>query len=157
MTLRRFGPQGRFPRATRGFADKLAIACRLSVCFLLAIGLGTPAVAAPDERAEAPSMVVLTPAPGSAERRAILDALRAELRRWHEVEVAFVVDRLRVARDWAWVETRPQSPDGQSQYEDVSALLRREQGRWRVLELGVDPDDELSRRYPGPPSALLEE
>jgi hypothetical protein len=102
-------------------------------------------------------MVVRTPAPGSAERRAILDALRAELRRWHEVEVVFVVDRLRVARDWAWVETRPHSPDGQSQYEDVSALLRRKQGRWRVLELGVDPDDELSRRYPGLPSALLEE
>lgn len=55
----------------------------------------------------------------------------------------FVVDELRVIGDWAWIWTRPESPDGRNHYEDVGGLLHREQGQWRVVELGAESVDTL--------------
>jgi hypothetical protein len=97
-----------------------------------------------------------SPAPGSAERRAILAALRAEVLRWSQIEVVFEVDEINVVSHWAWVHTRPASRDGQNHYEDISALLKREQGQWRVLALDADAPERLRRRFPTAPEALLE-
>jgi len=83
-------------------------------------------------RAQADS--AYTPARGSAERKAILDAMRAHRRRFDAQPVIFVVGHLRVQRGWAWLSVAPQSPDGRSKYEDESALLRRRAGRWEVVE-----------------------
>ena len=83
-------------------------------------------------RAQADS--AYTPARGSAERKAILDAMRAHRRRFDTQPVIFVVGHLRVQRGWAWLSVAPQSPDGRSKYEDESALLRRRAGRWEVVE-----------------------
>ena len=77
----------------------------------------------------------LTPPPGDPVRAAVLDALRAEVGRSHGLDVVFVVQHLRVKDGWAWVYTRPQSPDGKSRYEDVSALLELRDGGWEVVEI----------------------
>lgn len=108
-----------------------------------------------------------TPPPGSGERRQILGSLRHEIFRLHRLDVVFVVDFLKVQDGWAWVETRPQSPDGQSRYEGVSALLRKSGGLWRIAELACSgPDDpeclgspdyfrKLKARFPALPLSVL--
>jgi hypothetical protein len=75
-----------------------------------------------------------TPARGGAERKAIMDAMRAHRRRFDPQPVIFVVGYLRVQRGWAWLSVQPQSPDGRSRYEDENALLRRRGARWEVVE-----------------------
>jgi hypothetical protein len=109
----------------------------------------------------------LTPAPGSAERKAILDALRGELKGMHGLEVVFVVDCLKVKNGWAWIHARPQSPDGMSSYEDVSALFVKRQGGWEVAELPCAEVDNpecigtldffvnLMKRFPEVPPDIL--
>jgi hypothetical protein len=88
--------------------------------------------AAPPRAAQADS--AYTPARGGAERKAIMDAMRAHRRRFDARPVIFVVDYLRVQRGWAWLSVQPRSPDGRSQFEGESALLRRRAGRWEVVE-----------------------
>lgn len=78
---------------------------------------------------------VYTPAAGSPERKAILDALREETRQLHQAEVVFVVNHLKVQNNWAWVQAAPQSEDGSNRYENVSALLRKRRGVWAVVEV----------------------
>jgi len=75
-----------------------------------------------------------TPARGSAERREVLDAMRAEMRRFDPRPKIFVVHALRVHGAWAWLEVEPQSPNGGEHYEPESALLHRAAGHWTVAE-----------------------
>lgn len=110
-----------------------------------------------------------TPARGSAERMAIMDAMRAHRRQFDSQAVIFVVSYLRVQNGWAWLTVAPQSPDGRQHYEEESALLRLRSGQWRVVEempaFGEregTPDEEdcawfahLRRRFPGLPVAVL--
>ncbi|HEX8242267.1 MAG TPA: hypothetical protein VF541_02180 [Longimicrobium sp.] len=110
-----------------------------------------------------------TPARGSAERSAIMNALRAHRRRFDARPVIFVVNYLRVQRGWAWAVVAPRSPDGRSQFEEESSLLRLRAGRWQVVE-GMPafgeregtPDEEdcawfqhLRRRFTSLPVAIL--
>lgn len=102
----------------------------------------------------------LTPPPGAALRKEVLDALRVEVKRLHGADVVFVVKHLRVKEGWAWVHTQPQSPDGLNRYEDVSALLRLKDGEWKVVEIpcgevenpeclnGPEYFDDLRKRFP---------
>ncbi len=53
-----------------------------------------------------------TPARGSAEREAIMDALRVPAKRDLGRTVIFQVDLLRVADDWAFARVSPILPDG---------------------------------------------
>jgi hypothetical protein len=111
--------------------------------------------------------VAYTPQPGSVERKAILDALRAWVKQQHHVDVIFVVTYLKVKNGYAWVHTLPQSKDGSSRYEDISALLKKDQGRWEVAEIPCgeedNPDcigdpgyfDGLKERFPGMPEDIL--
>jgi len=110
-----------------------------------------------------------TPARGSAERKAIMDAMRAHRRRFDPRPVTFVVSNLRVQRGWAWLAVQPQSPDGRSRYEGEEALLRRRNGRWAVAEVmpavgereGTPLEEDcawfqdLRRRFPSLPVAIL--
>jgi hypothetical protein len=110
-----------------------------------------------------------TPARGSAERKAILDAMRAHKRQFDPRPLIFVVDRLRVQRGWAWLAVSPQSPDGRSHFEGEAALLRRASGRWEVVEVmtafgeregtPLEQDcawfQDLRRRRPSVPLAIL--
>lgn len=109
----------------------------------------------------------LTPLPGDAVRAAVLDALRLEVKRNHGLDVVFVVEHLRVKDGWAWVHTRPQSPDGANRYEDVSALLELRDGTWDVAEIPCgevdNPDcldspdyfDGLKGRFPSAPAEIF--
>jgi len=72
-----------------------------------------------------------TPPAGSPERKAIVDAMRAKGDLPNRV---FVVRRIRVANDWAWLDAEPQSADGKNRYEPESALLRRTSGRWAIVD-----------------------
>ncbi len=96
-----------------------------------------------------------TPPPGSAQRRAILDALRSAILRIHELEVVFLVEHMKVNHGWAWVLTRPRSKDGLNNYEDIAALLREEGHGWRVLELTGGGLDEVQKRYPQAPTDIF--
>jgi hypothetical protein len=90
------------------------------------------------------------PAPGSAERKAIALALHAPCERDLKQKVMLKFIQLRVAADWAMAQVRPLQPNERSidyrrtKYrkrveegmfdESGEALLRRENGRWNVLE-----------------------
>ena len=73
------------------------------------------------------------PAPGTMERRAILDGLRHWVRMRLGHEVRFVVRHLKVKSGWAWVVTEPQSPDGTQRFEPLSALLKKGKNCWAVV------------------------
>jgi hypothetical protein len=95
-----------------------------------------------------------TPPKGSAERRAILAALRHELKTWTKLDVIFEVKYLKVKNGWAWVTAFPQSPDGKNKYEPVEALLQKKAGDWQVMEMRPggadceeDPDCADNSRY----------
>ena len=111
---------------------------------------------------------IITPPPGSPERGAILDALRAELTHLTGPDLVFVVAVLRVGAGWAWIEAAPQSRDGASRYEEVTALLQCRDGRWAVQVLGpCDAEDDpaacaedtdperLLERFPTLPPGLV--
>jgi hypothetical protein len=101
-----------------------------------------------------------TPAPGSSERKAIMDAMRAigDL-----PDRVFVVKVLRVANGWAWLSVNPQSPDGKQRYEPESALLHNGDYGWTVVdqpcaEEACDAKAELARiraAYPAAPAAIF--
>ena len=132
--------------------------------------LGGPTSGAHEQRPRAAQAdSAHTPARGSAERKAILDAMRAHRRRFDSRPVTFVVSHLRVQRGWAWLSVQPQSFDGRSRYEGEDALLRRRSGRWTVVEVmpaageregtALEEDcawfQDLRRRFPSLPPAVL--
>ncbi len=111
--------------------------------------------------------VSLTPPAGSPQRKAILDALRQEVKRMHGMDVIFVVVHLKRKDGWAWLHTLPRSKDGSSQYEDISALLQLKDGIWSVVEIpcgevdnpecldGPEYFDRLQERFPDVASEIL--
>jgi hypothetical protein len=102
----------------------------------------------------------ITPLPGDPLRQQLLDALRQEVKRTQGVDVVFVVQHLKVKDGWAWAHTSPQSLDGKNRYEDLSALLRLDNGNWIVAEIPcTEPEnpeclegpgyfEQLQKRYP---------
>ena len=102
-----------------------------------------------------------TPQPGSRERKAIMDAYRAEWMGGDQSRpVVFVVNFLKVHRGWAYATVTPQSPDGSQNYETESGLLRKRNGRWKVLDRvaggGDDSDFKTMRtKYPAAPSDIF--
>jgi len=131
--------------------------------FLVATLLLAPVGSGP--RAAGPDLI---PPPGSALRQAVLDGVRREVWRLHELDVVFVVRHLKVKDGWAWVHVLPQSRDGAQRYEDMSALLRLRDGVWGVAEIacaevdnpdcvdGPDFGARLRARFPGVPADILE-
>ncbi|NTV80512.1 MAG: hypothetical protein HGA24_03715 [Candidatus Aminicenantes bacterium] len=134
------------------------------LCISIFLLLVSPSISLAAESQEA----AFTPPKGSAERKLILDALRSKLRQG-DVEIVFVVRHLKVKDGWAWVHILPQSPDGASRFEDVSALLKKDGAGWKVVELpsaevgdaeGLDSPDyflNLKKRFPNLPPEILPE
>jgi len=102
-----------------------------------------------------------TPPAGSAERKAILDTIRATCERDLKQKVIFQVGLLNVAGDWAAARVTPVRPDGGSidyrktRYKEIDdegafdgegeALLRRHGGSWQLLKWRFGASDtELS-------------
>jgi len=106
-----------------------------------------------------------TPPFGSAERKSILNAMRADILDKLDLQVVFVVKWLKVKDGWAWVETDPQSPDGKDRYEPFLALLKKENQVWIVAEVPALEEDsppvddaffkELLERFPGVPEEIF--
>lgn len=111
--------------------------------------------------------ITFIPKKGSLMRKHILDALRNEIAQTQKIQTVFVVSYLKATKDWAWVHVLPQSPDGMNRYEDIFALLHRQNGEWKVAELPcteienpqcIDSPDyfiELKKRFPQLPAEIL--
>ena len=98
-----------------------------------------------------------TPAPGSAERRGLADALRAPVEKELRQKVVFKIDHLKVSGDWAFLRGVPQRPDGgrvdysatpyRQRIEDgvfddwICALLRKRAGKWQVVKYVIGATD----------------
>jgi hypothetical protein len=76
-----------------------------------------------------------TPAKGSDERQAIMDALRGNQ------QVVFQVNYLKVHNGWCWVDTTPLDKGGRATAEGGPNLLHLENGSWKVKDLSKVPDD----------------
>ena len=116
-----------------------------------------------------------TPAPGSAEREKIMDALRVPARKDLGHAVIFKVDLLRVVNNWAFARVVPRLPNGneidysRTKYRvqmeegafdaEAECLLRREGGDWKVLEWrfgATDTETSLWMEKYGLPKSLLQ-
>jgi hypothetical protein len=107
---------------------------------------------------------VHTPPSGSAERKAILDALRVPVQRRVGQKVIFVVNHLRVQNGWAFFAGSARNSKGKTLgdkylWGETSALLRKSSGRWRVLQWGFATDtsvmEECRNKYPNAPRAIF--
>lgn len=118
-----------------------------------------------------------TPAVGSEERKALMDAIRGPAEKDLKQKVVFKVERLRVAGDWAYARVSPTRPDGSDlQYSKTKyqkeidlglfdpqgeALLFKEaNGEWIVIEwvFGATdvPSAGWSDKHDGLPQSLLQ-
>ena len=79
------------------------------------------------------------PAANSPERKAILDALRADS---SEKKAVYQVHFIRVHNGWAWVDTTPlYSTTKQPTAEGGPNLLHIVNGQWKVMDLSKVPED----------------
>src|SRR5438046_342434 len=76
-----------------------------------------------------------TPSMGSAERRAITDALRGDQK------VVFKIHYLKVHGDWAWIDVTPLDEQGKAVAEGGRSLMHQESGHWKLMDLSVLPED----------------
>ena len=93
------------------------------------------------------------PRPNSAQRRAILDALRPAIERRLGSNVEFVVSDIRVSGGWAFVMADPQRRGGRPidgrryfrNFDDMDGLtvtaLLRFQGRWTLVDHAIGATD----------------
>jgi hypothetical protein len=111
---------------------------------------------------------VYTPEKGSAERTAILDALRIPVERQMKQKIVFVVETMNVSGTWAYVGGRPQTPSGgrpslkgtvfegeEDMFDDnFFGLLRKRRGKWQVVTHALGCTDvcyaDWWRRYRAP-------
>ena len=97
------------------------------------------------------------PEKGSAERKAITDALRLSIQKKLKQEVVFRIDHLKAQNGWAFLLAAPQRADGgaidyrDTPYADaynagafdnnVMALLHKIGGQWRVMQYVIGATD----------------
>jgi hypothetical protein len=98
---------------------------------------------------------VHTPPVGSAERHAVLEALRPSIEAQFRVPIAFVPHMLCVSEGWAVILADPQRKGGgqvpwqrvmsQAEYDiggiEVSAVLRYRNDRWNLVESAYGATD----------------
>lgn len=103
------------------------------------------------------SQRVYTPEKGSAERTAILNALRVPVERKLKQKISFNVENFRVQGAWAFLSGDPQSPSGgrpdyrNTPYQQAInadmfdnnffALLKKTGGKWRVVTYAIGCTD----------------
>ena len=108
-----------------------------------------------------------TPEKGSAERKAIMEAVHAQYAKNDstrtQASVEFVVPYLQVHNGWAWIIINPQSKDGKQQFESQSELYQLNDGKWvwaGGLSGEADFDDtkdlnELKKKFSNLPSDII--
>jgi hypothetical protein len=110
------------------------------------------------------------PEKGSAERKAILDALRVPVEKQLKQPVIFKIDHLKVQNNWAFLTGRPQNSDGSAidytntvyqeavdsgAFDDgIVALLRRAGVKWTVVQYVIGatdvPYENWDKKYRAP-------
>ena len=145
MTVRQPIKAGR-----RAAACIAAAACLASFVSVVGVNIysATPTAASkprPDE-----------PRRGTAERRALLDAIRPTIALKLNAPIEFVVLDMRVLGDWAFVQVRPQRPGGKridlrrtplhadADFMDgvrTEAILKRTNGKWYIVEYAIGATD----------------
>jgi hypothetical protein len=117
------------------------------------------AAASPTKQAEAVADKLHTPAEGSAERVAILDALRRHWQttrnpdggRAYRGKIRFHVGYLKVHKGWAWVYADPRSSLPKEPFPENSGfLLRMKAGRWEVMKMPPMDDNGDGAFNPSP-------
>jgi hypothetical protein len=155
-----------------GFVERSAMLSRRE---LLTIAAGLPAGIAFGTAASAQSIVVLER--GTPDRQAILDVVRGSVERRLGIKVIFVVGRLTLFGDWAFVGLRPRTEAGrridyrrthyarnfdpEQDSDTVHALLRRSGTSWAIVEEAFLPTDvvweEWIETYKLPRGLFLDE
>jgi hypothetical protein len=141
---------------------------------LASANAAAPAAAArPAEASAAPSQAGVSatapPAAGSAQRAAIMDALRPAIERKLGGAVEFVIKRVGVQDGWALVIADPQRPGGGRinprrhfpneviEFMDgltINAILRFSGGGWTLVDHAIGPTDVWYCGVEGPPQSL---
>ena len=116
----------------------------------------------------ASAQAAYTPAQGSAERKAILDALRTPVERDLKQPIVFVPSHFRIQGNWAFVSGEPQARSGgrpvlkgtawegsEDLFDDnFFGLLRRSGSKWRVVTHALGCTDvcyaDWWKRYKAP-------
>lgn len=113
---------------------------------------------------------VYTPEKGSAERTAILNALRVPVERDLKQKIQFSLDEFKSSGAWAFLSGEPQTPSGEkpdyrkTKYREAVeagmfdsnffALLKKTGGKWKVVTYAVGCTDvcyaDWWRRYKAP-------
>ena len=116
------------------------------------------------------AQTVYTPEKGSAERKAILDALRIPVEKELKQKIVFAAEHFNVAGNWAFLGGDPQSASGgQPNYRGTPyqrakdadmfdnnffALLKKTAGKWKVVTYAIGCTDvcyaDWWRRYRAP-------
>jgi hypothetical protein len=103
----------------------------------------------------AAAQTVYTPERDSAERKAILAALRVPVEKDFKQKIVFVIDTFNSNGSWAYISGAPKAPGGGdpslsgtkfAEYEDAYdgnffGLLRKSGGRWRVVTYAIGCTD----------------
>lgn len=85
------------------------------------------------------------------DRKAILDALRPRVEARVGPDIVFLVDKLKLRTNWAFIQAEPQRRsgrriDGRRYFGDdwetmdgltTTAILRKEEGRWMIVEARI--------------------
>lgn len=96
-----------------------------------------------------------TPKPGSPERKAICRALRLQVEKEIGIPVIFRISHLKVQDDWAFFMGRPRTKndkpidysktplaeDAEFADESLVAVLRKNDGRWTVIQHAIFTTD----------------
>lgn len=100
---------------------------------------------------------VYTPEKGSAERTAILNALRVPVEKELKQKVQFAIDQFNVQGNWAFLNGEPQNASGErpnyrgTKYweafdsgafdNNFQAILRKTGGKWKVVTYAIGCTD----------------
>jgi len=125
----------------------------MRTCLAIFAAFAALIAAAPAAAQTGPVNATAAPAAGSAQRRALLDALRPAIERRLGPDVEFVVRQMRVANGWAFVMADPQrrggrAIDGRRYFENfddmdgltVTAILRFQRG-WTLVDQAIGATD----------------
>ncbi len=134
----------------------------LTAAALVAVSFGPVPLATPEAQARAVNCRSHVPPVGSAERKALMNALRPHIEAMVGKPVEFVVGKLDVACGYARLLASPQEKGGQGDhYEDVDAFFVKRNGVWRFgMIASSEPDsdpaaDQFKARWPNAPDVLL--
>lgn len=94
-----------------------------------------------------------TPAEGSAEHKAILDAVREEYKEGADQPAKFQVNYLKVHNGWAWINVTPLNESGKPVADPAPLLFYNENGKWTAKDLNDVPTEGEAHGGPHDPSA----